>query len=108
MSRNPTQQGRHTPPLKITEDKKIKEGWHFLVAVGGPTDPTHHYVTVQKNYWHTLTQGKVSPQELVRRSFGFLLERESIQSILTEFNLSVISQYFPDYETTIRSQLTNR
>ena len=34
---------------------------------------------------------------LVRRSFEFLLARESNTSILREFSLSTIERYFPEY-----------
>ena len=37
-------------------------------------------------------------EELVRRSFEFLLEREPPSAILTEFELSVIPRYFPEYD----------
>ncbi len=39
-----------------------------------------------------------TPEELVRRSFEFLLHRESKESILREFDLSVIRRFFPDYD----------
>jgi hypothetical protein len=39
-----------------------------------------------------------TPEELVRRSFEFLLQRESQASILREFDLSVIQHYFPEYD----------
>jgi len=37
-------------------------------------------------------------EDLVRRSFEFLLERESPGSILGRFDLAVIQRYFPDYD----------
>jgi hypothetical protein len=37
----------------------------------------------------------------VRRCFEFLLERESKDSILAQFDVSVISEYFPEFEETI-------
>ena len=42
-----------------------------------------------------------TPEELVRRSFEFLLQRESKESILREFDLSVIQRYFPEYDQTM-------
>ncbi|HKW78897.1 MAG TPA: hypothetical protein VJQ09_07330 [Candidatus Limnocylindria bacterium] len=39
---------------------------------------------------------------LVRRSFEFLLARERNISILREFSLSTIEQYFPEYAKEIR------
>jgi len=43
-----------------------------------------------------LPEGRL--EDLVRESFAFLLERESASSIMSEFSLSVISDYFPDYQ----------
>jgi len=37
-------------------------------------------------------------EDLVSRSFDFLLERESPSSILATFELSVITRYFPEYD----------
>jgi len=50
-----------------------------------------------------LTQGRFSTEELVSRSFDFLLAREPNTSILRSFDLAVISRYFPEYERVISS-----
>jgi hypothetical protein len=39
--------------------------------------------------------------DLVRRSFEFLLARESNTAILREFDLSTIERYFPEYAREI-------
>jgi len=39
--------------------------------------------------------------DLVRRSFEFLLARESNESILRQFDLSAIERYFPEYAREI-------
>jgi hypothetical protein len=39
--------------------------------------------------------------DLVRRSFEFMLARESNTSILREFDLSTIERYFPEYAREI-------
>jgi hypothetical protein len=41
------------------------------------------------------------PHVLVDRSFRFLLEREPPESILRDFDLTVIGRYFPEYEGAI-------
>ncbi|MFO7900266.1 MAG: hypothetical protein R6V58_14545, partial [Planctomycetota bacterium] len=61
-----------------------------------------HTVTVGQDYYEELTGGAISEDELVRRSFDFLLERESKESILSSFDLRVISRYFPEYERTMK------
>jgi hypothetical protein len=43
-----------------------------------------------------------SVEDLVMRSFEFLLEREPPQSILRKFGLPDIERYFPEYPRIIR------
>ncbi|MFP4190584.1 MAG: hypothetical protein ACLFU6_00800 [Candidatus Hydrogenedentota bacterium] len=62
---------------------------------------TQHKVTVPDDYHQKLTKGRISKEELIKRSFEFLLEREPNTSILRSFDLPVISQYFPEYERAI-------
>ena len=77
----------------------------FRVEVRERGSGTSHTVTVDPAYARTLTGGKVSTADLVRRSFEFLLEREPKESILETFALPVIARYFPEYEREIRTRL---
>jgi hypothetical protein len=76
----------------------------FEVAVQGPTT-TKHTVTLSPHDYQKLTDGQIAPEILVRKSFEFLLERESNTAILRHFDLPVIGQYFPEYQRTIRAML---
>lgn len=67
--------------------------------------PTTHIVTIAPEYAARLTGGSVSAEQLLSCSFDFLLERELNTSILRRFDLSVIGQYFPEYERVIRGML---
>ena len=58
---------------------------------------TTHSVTVTDAIHTKLTNGKISKETLLEKSFEFLLEREPNTSILSQFKIEVISQYFPDY-----------
>jgi hypothetical protein len=66
---------------------------------------TSHQVSVPAGFPASLGCGNVGPEELIRASFEFLLEREPATSILREFSLDVISQYFPGYPAQIRTRL---
>src|SRR6266699_4076609 len=79
----------------------------FRVRVIEAGSETTHDVTVIPNDYARLTNGKVEPEELLRRSFEFLLEREPKESILTRFDLSMISRYFPEFEREIRRRLSS-
>ena len=81
----------------------IKElsGEEFQVTVNA-INPTNHNVTLTDDAHQNLTNGKVSKKELIEFSFKFLMERESNTSILSSFELSVISSYFPEYIKTVK------
>ena len=66
---------------------------------------THHRVTLHKADLERLAGGKAGPEVLVAESFRFLLERESKESILRSFDLTVIGRYFPEYERQIGKRL---
>ena len=65
-----------------------------------------HNVTLTDDTLQDLTNGKVSKKELIEFSFKFLLEREPNTSILSSFELSVISGYFPEYIKTVKEWST--
>jgi hypothetical protein len=85
--------------------QKVDEGEFRVTVTEGSTESTH-LVGVKPEYHRKLTGGKVDEARLVRASFEFLLEREAKESILTRFDLPVISRYFPEYETEIRKKLS--
>jgi hypothetical protein len=79
------------------------DGWTCKVRIDddGRT-VSDHTVTVS-----SADKERFAPQstveDLVTRSFEFLLEHEPPTSILRTFALPEIERYFPDYPTTIRS-----
>jgi hypothetical protein len=66
---------------------------------------TSHTVSVTAATLARLAPGAGRPDELVRASFEFLLEREPREAILRTFDLPVIERYFPGYEAGIRARL---
>jgi hypothetical protein len=77
----------------------------FRVRIIEKDSESTHHVTIKQADYTKLTGGKIEPEELLRRSFEFLLEREPKESILGRFDLSVISRYFPEYESEIKTRL---
>jgi hypothetical protein len=73
------------------------DGYRCAVDVSDATGTTHHLVRVSRKDFDHWGHGR-SAEELVRDSFGFLLEREPKKSILREFDLAVIREYFPDFD----------
>jgi hypothetical protein len=81
------------------------DGWVFEVTVSQESGHTKHRVTMARDVYERLTGTKCPPEELVRRSFEYLLEREPKESILSEFDITVISRYFPSYEEAISRRI---
>lgn len=81
---------------------KKKNQQDFVVTVEEKGSRTEHNVTLDDDYWRDLTQGRITKEELIKRSFEFLLERESKESILAKFNVRIIKGYFPEFEREIR------
>ena len=66
---------------------------------------TKHTVLLTDEYHYILTEKKISKKKLLEYSFQFLLEREPNTSILSFFELNIISKYFPEYENEIKKIL---
>ena len=77
----------------------------FVILVREKETQSQHLVTLDDAYYHLLTQGKITKEGLIRKSFQFLLERESKESILHSFNLQMIKRYFPEYEEEMSSSM---
>ena len=77
----------------------------YVVTVTERNSRTQHTVTVEKAYRDQLAGPEISTEELLRRSFDFLLHKEPKESILRSFDLRVIQRYFPEYEAEIRRML---
>lgn len=69
---------------------------------------THHRVRVDDRLLDDLPllgPDRETEETVVRESFDFLLEREPATSIRRAFDLSEISDYFPDYLKELRTRL---
>ena len=73
----------------------------FEVTVA-KTSTTTHTVTVTDQSLSDLPDSNVTKTQLLEFSFRFLLEREPNTSILSSFDINVISRYFFDYKDEVR------
>ncbi len=77
------------------------DSWTCFVTVTGGGRSTNHAVSMTSADLARYAPGGATPDDLVRRSFEFLLAREPKASILGQFDLPVIGRYFPEYEAEI-------
>ena len=86
--------------IKINQISQFPKATFEVVVQNG--NETSHKVHLSEDYYQKLTGGSISPEDLIHKSFEFLLERESKESILREFDLPVIQTYFSEFESTIQ------
>ena len=67
----------------------------FAVSIESSIN-SNHIVTLNDDIHNEMTKGFKSKEELILFSFKFLLERENNTSILSNFNLEIIQNYFPN------------
>ena len=74
----------------------------FAVSIESSVN-SNHIVTLNDDTYFEMTKGIKSKEELILFSFKFLLERENNTSILSNFNLETIQNYFPEYKNEIQN-----
>ena len=79
--------------------QKLSDDVFAVTVVGIST--TAHEVTVSDQSLYELTDENVTKTQLLEFSFNFLLDREPNTSILTSFDINVISKYFPTYRDEV-------
>jgi len=79
----------------------------YRVVVRDGGSETQHVVTLTDAIAERYAPGQ-APEALIQASFEFLLERESKESILREFDLPVIERYFPEYPRKIAGLVGGR
>ena len=80
--------------------KKLSDDVFKVTVV--ETSTTTHTVTVTDQRLNDLTDNNVTKTQLLEFSFKFLLEREPNTSILSSFDINVISKYLSDYRDKVR------
>ena len=92
--------------LLMVQVRARNEGdhWRCQVSVDHYGQHSQHGVTVRRADLERWANGyeEADVEDLVARSFDFLLEREPPSSILAIFELSVIQRYFPEFDSAFR------
>ena len=85
---------------------KKNDNYTFAVSIESSIN-SNHIVTLNDDIHNEMTKGFKSKEELILFSFKFLLERENNTSILSNFNLETIQNYFPEYKNEIQNWLNH-
>lgn len=82
-------------------------GSEYGVTLTEGSNTTHHRVRVPQHLRDDIGMVDADEERMVRESFDFLLEREQAESILPEFELDVISRYFPEYVDELGTRMNS-
>lgn len=91
--------------ISIESIEESEDSTVFSVGVTESDSSSKHRVTLADADYEKLVPKGVEREDLVEESFRFLLEREPKESILSSFDLTVIGNYFPEYEEKIGNRL---
>ena len=80
-------------------------GWHFDVTLNESTNPSFYKVSMDKDFL-TRIGADFHPEKVVEKSFEFLLEKEPKERILQEFDIVMISHYYPEFISELSKRLT--
>lgn len=79
-------------------------GWHFSITITDEKGSGFYSVTMDKDFV-TRIGASLQPEKIVEKSFEFLLEREPKENILAEFDITVISHYYPEFIPELEKKL---
>ena len=89
------------PEIEVTRSDVEQFLSRFHVRVVDDDGATEHDVTLSRGDHQRLASLHPTPEVFISACFEFLLERESKASILTSFDVSQISSYFPEFDEAI-------
>ena len=89
--------------VKRTARRNLPE---FDVVVRDGKGETRHRVTMTMETCERLAAGSCTAEQVIEAAFRFLLDREPKESILGAFDVTVISRYFPEFETELPRYLS--
>ena len=78
--------------------------YSFEVTVDEDGSSTRHFVSMTKDFYEKLSTDS-SPEQIIHESFLFLLSKEPKEVIYSEFDVSVISRFFPDFLDYLKEKI---
>jgi hypothetical protein len=94
------------PPSIEVQQTAEGDPMAFLVTVKEGKSATQHRVTMTQATYQKLTGGTVPADRCIEAAFKFLLDHEPKESILSRFDVTVISSYFPSFDRKLGDYLS--
>lgn len=84
-------------PIQVFKKPEKAAEWEYAVLLGHESNDIGFLVKIEPQHWEELTSAQITPELLIKKSFRFLLKKQSKYSIPQSFNLRDIQQRFPDF-----------
>ena len=91
--------------INIQSETEIDNGWLYRVKLDDNGREYNYSVTLSQSDYKKWSDSQVSPKNVIKAAFDFLLEREPASSILSEFDCAVIRRYFPEVDRELPKKL---
>jgi hypothetical protein len=83
--------------IQISKKTERAAEWEYAVLLGHDSDDIGFLVKIEQQHWIELTSARMTPELLIKKSFRFLLKKQSKYAIPQSFNLRDIQRRFPEY-----------
>ena len=64
-------------PIQISKKTEKAAEWEYAVLLGHDSDDIGFLVKIEQQHWEELTGGRIPPEHLIKKSFHFLLKKQS-------------------------------
>lgn len=93
--------------IKVTQTQST-DPMTFAVTVADDENQCHYQVTLSNETFRELSGDiDAEPAQCIEAAFRFLLDREPKEAILPGFDITLISSYFPDFNTAFIDYLND-
>lgn len=89
------------PKIEISRSDVEQFLSRFTVSVNDRAGSSQYVVTLSGSDFERLGRNYRSPEAFIEACFGFLLDREPREQILSSFDISQIGTFFPEFEEVI-------
>src|SRR3989344_395284 len=91
-------------PIEVFKKTEHDGELEYMVIMGHGSTDVGFLVKVNRKCLETLAKGRHSPETLIKKTFRFLLKRQSQYSIPRIFCIEDIGEKYPEYEEEMKKR----
>lgn len=82
--------------------------WKYLIEItesDGSGSKTTHTMRMDREYYEKLCEGKVLPEEMVKKTVEIFINNKSKESLKQDFDIGEIKEMIPEFESLVMKNL---